>query len=676
MIGPQRGAACLATAVLLVATGCRPGARSPAPPETPAESRVETTAAAPDTKREETTSLPEGEPVVAITHAGLLRSLEEQGLDLCSRFEALLGPALMRPDQMPEARPVSCTNAALPSRAWGALAGRVVGELARVRRADPAAGVDVARFSHRLFDERWLGAPNARFDLVGVSQRLDRIPFEAGSCGEVRLLYRLSYVEETAGESVTSRLPMTLALEYRMRPDDTDASSRSPCQELARSWHTTLHPSDPALAAPLLSGPLAPRALGPAHVLRVVLNVQTVRWPSTVRGDLGGHAEYLLAAFHWDDERGRLLPEPLENTPDVPALTADPKRKGELKRWLLEHVDAIDAGAVQIPARFLATSALSVSPRGMTRRANRPFRTLFSPADFAGETFGGTYVRSPEGLLRRLDDLSCVGCHQSRSVAGFHWLGEDGPEVSAGNALVSPVSPHVEDELQRRRALTRALARGERADFVRPPAEANREAGYGSRCGLGDASFSDWTCAPGLTCVPYDVAPGERTVLGTCLPEQPEAGDPCELGHGVPHVDPHKDRIAFQGLGPCAEGAVCNRSVVGFPGGMCTSHCADASDHVRCGPLAVLAPFNACLARGEPFPRCLERHVRPVGLRACSRSSPCREDYICARAQADNPEAGVCLPPYFLFQLRVDGHSPARAKSLERADSSAPAARH
>jgi hypothetical protein len=519
--------------------------------------------------------------------------------------------------------------------------------------------VDVARFSHRLFDERWLTAENARFELVGVSQRLDRMPFTEGACGEVRLLYRLSYVQTIAGESVTSRLPLTLALEYRMGPSPTAASSPAPCQQVARTWHSKLELDDPALAAPLVAGPLASSQLGPDQLLRLVLNVQTVRWPSTVRGDLGGHAEYLLAAFRWNDQRARMEPEPLENTPDVPALAADPRRKSELKSWLLEHLEEIDAGTVEIPARFLATTALSVSPRGLTRRANRPFRTLFSPTEFAEFAFDGKHVRSPEGLLRRLDDLTCAGCHQSRSVAGFHWLGEDGPEVSPGNALVGPVSPHVDDEVPRRRELTRTLAQGRVADFVRPPAEASRTGGYGSRCGLGDASFIDWTCAPGLTCKPYDVAPDERAVVGTCLPPQPEAGDPCELGQAVPHVDPHKDRVTFQGLGSCSEGAVCNRSVVGFPGGMCTSHCADASPLVRCGPLAVLAPFNACLARGEPFPRCLAEHVRPVGLRACSPSASCREDYICARASADDPRAGVCLPPYFLFQLRVDGHAAA-----------------
>lgn len=31
-----------------------------------------------------------------------------------------------------------------------------------------------------------------------------------------------------------------------------------------------------------------------------------------------------------------------------------------------------------------------------------------------------------------------------------------------------------------------------------------------------------------------------------------------------------------------------------------------------------------------------------------------RDDYICARTPDGN---GACIPPYFLFQLRVDGHA-------------------
>jgi hypothetical protein len=102
---------------------------------------------------------------------------------------------------------------------------------------------------------------------------------------------------------------------------------------------------------------------------------------------------------------------------------------------------------------------------------------------------------------------------------------------------------------------------------------------------------------------------------------------------------------------------VCNRSRVGFPGGMCTAAC-DAPG-ARCGAIAVLDPFNACVARGDSFLSCIRGNVRPAGLRACNEQRACRSDYVCARASQTEHEAaeGVCLPPYFVFQLRVDGHS-------------------
>jgi hypothetical protein len=85
---------------------------------------------------------------------------------------------------------------------------------------------------------------------------------------------------------------------------------------------------------------------------------------------------------------------------------------------------------------------------------------------------------------------------------------------------------------------------------------------------------------------------------------------------------------------------------------MCTEDCGALSGTARCGAIAVLEPFNACVARGEPFFECLQHHARPAGLRACSEAEPCRDDYVCARTAT----GGACIPPYFLFQLRVDGH--------------------
>eukprot|EP01035_Chromulina_nebulosa_P014772 gene14772-biopygen12585 len=78
---------------------------------------------------------------------------------------------------------------------------------------------------------------------------------------------------------------------------------------------------------------------------------------------------------------------------------------------------------------------------------------------------------------------------------------------------------------------------------------------------------------------------------------------------------------------------------------------------ISCGGIAILSDFNSCLAAKKPFGECLARHTRPGNLRSCSAQQPCRDDYICAQAEGQPEGRGACIPPYFLFQMRVDGHS-------------------
>jgi hypothetical protein len=340
----------------------------------------------------------------------------------------------------------------------------------------------------------------------------------------------------------------------------------------------------------------------------------------------------------------------LENTID-PADFRTPQRQAELVRWLAENAARVDDGTALLPAKFLAKRALSVTPRGLSRLANRPFSAALTPNAFSGQDFtAGRFVKSAAGLLRRLDQLSCQGCHEARSVAGFHLLGEDMANDPVENALALPVSPHVAGDLRRRERIAMLASSGDMADLAVPFAERpSRDGGYGAPCGLGpDASFADWSCDGGLKCTASETRPGDP--IGLCQPAARQVGDGCELGAVTPSVDGRRDRMGLVSVEPCP-GMVCNRSSVGFPGGMCTADCTLPG--ATCGAIAILDSFNACLARGESFLACIRGNTSRAGLRACDIDRPCRDDYVCARSA----QGGVCLPPYFVFQLRVDGHS-------------------
>lgn len=526
-------------------------------------------------------------------------------------------------------------------------------ELRAIEARDPQAGVSVARFSHRLFDRRFLDLESARFRLIAVSNRVDRRPFSPKFCGETRLVYRLEYDTSDGPAS----LPFTWVAEFHGPSPDSGG-----CAHALDGWRVP-DGDDASRAAFLLGehGALAPRSLDRNHLLQFAVNFQTVRWPSAVRPDLGGHAEYLLRAFSWNENFTRLVPRPLENTPDLERLGRDAALRARFEKWLAASstLSAAERGVALLPDEFAAKRALSVSPRGLSRLQNRPFSSAAAILSLAPKLTDESSFGSPEAYLRRLDESSCNGCHQAHSIAGFHLLGDDLPDAPVGTALAASRSPHLTGELERRESLFAAWSTGPSArvdELERVPFSSRTQPRglFGASCGLPDAvaPFDEWSCDAGLTCQPYDLPAAEKTRVGVCLPNRPSVGAPCEFAPLTTTPDPLRDRGSASSRLSCADGQICNRNAVGFPGGMCTASCNSTAPDVRCGPIAVLDPFNACLARREPFVTCLAEHTRPSGLRACSEDAPCRDDYACVRASS----GGVCVPPYFLFQLRVDGH--------------------
>jgi hypothetical protein len=499
---------------------------------------------------------------------------------------------------------------AAASARYSSLADTIAGDIADVARAHPGAGVGVRGHTDRLFDARWLRSPQTRLELVGIAPRLDRarLPHD---CGDVRLLYRLAYDATVGSERISSRLPMTVSVSLAPRPNDTAHG----CRADATGWRAPESIADDAAAVArwlVGEGALA-GALEPSRVTLVLTNAQVLRIPASAQPLLGGHAEYHLRAFAIGPS-GDLVETPLENTPDVPRIRADRAQRDALLAWLRDPatLDQIDRGVHRVPAHLLARRASSYSPFGLDRPANRSFARLLAIDELAALPLDAREtIATPAALLRRLDEATCQGCHQLRSVAGFHLVGVDPPDAPAGAALAVAYSPLLAAERARRHLLIETTAAGASPDFARPPAPAER--------------------SPGIP---------------------PRIGEACEVGMVRSSArGPERDTIANKRRLSCGAGLSCTAQRGGFPGGMCQARCDALPDGAVCGVIAV-HPFNDCLGSGAPFSTCIE-HVRAIGLARCSDELPCRDDYVCARTPASD---GACVPPYFLFQMRVDGH--------------------
>lgn len=533
--------------------------------------------------------------------------------------------------------------AALPG--WKSIVDVLRADLAEVKRVHPLAKV-TSIDGFRLFDERFLASKELRFELVGVFNRLDRKAFYPDTCGEIRFVYRLRYDTEQGGAPMGSRLPMTVNAVFVLTRGERG------CADVARSWQTQSVLESNALTAWLVAeGPLSSRARARWSLKSVETNLQTFRIQSSVNVSTAGHIEYSLRVFHATDaERTAFVPGTLENMPDVDALSRDAALRAELLAYLKrpETLAAADRGTIRLPDRFLAKRATSISPRGLARSGNRPFRSLFAASDFHDVALASfRSIGSGAALLRRLDGASCTGCHQSRTLAGFHHLGIDdaGPR---GFTLADGMSPHLMSDLERRRDYTEKLAGGSAPDEFRPvPERQGTGRGFGAPCGLGDAGFAEWTCDAGLSCRKQ-----EDEEIGVCA-GAPDIGSACEYGSMLPGTKPHRDRIADLSKHACGPEQSCVTNFSGFPQGTCSAACDHIGAAGACADFLDVDGFQNCLRGRRPFDACAREHVFDTGLRACDAEHPCRQDYVCAKT-SKGPNA--CVPPYFVYQLRLDGY--------------------
>lgn len=557
------------------------------------------------------------------------------------------------------------------------------------KKADKEAGVGTG-YSKRLFDVKNLSTSRARFVLVGLVNRQDKEFKSPDTCGEMRLIYRLAYNVKVDDEDVSSRLPMTINVILHAKKS-TDKTLT--CAQIATRWLNMYSTGDlnnmedetkikAAVTALVSTDSFLDKTRYTKSFLKALeINLQVIRTPAVVRPDFGANSDYLLRHFKWIESKNSFEVDYLENQIDKERIAKSPELLFKLQKIIKENVKAINDGTYIFPQEFLTKKALSLAPSGLKRIENRPFsnlitRDMIDKMDIAWESLDR--IKSTTGLLRRLNDLSCTGCHQTKSVAGFHFSGKDPQGKYPGNSAFMPASPHFYGDLPRRFTVLDNISKSQIANYARGFAERPDDQvalnklngsgllnGWGSHCSItDDATFKNWTCAAGLVCDNVLTSTYDKHV-GVCVSaNDQEVGQPCEKGR-ITYDDPKngkytrdetlnlKDTDHFL----CSpQSATPGASTGGFPAGSIRrKDCSNMSSVEVCGVLpAGKSGFNQCISGSKNFLKCLREYRADVGLRACDQYRTCRDDYICA--ESNTPGVGACLPPYFLFQFRVDGH--------------------
>jgi hypothetical protein len=406
-------------------------------------------------------------------------------------------------------------------------------------------------YDWQLFDRELLYSGRARFVLAGIVNRMDRAYVSPKTCGEVRLIYRLTRLDQApVGETANSpRLPMTLNVILRAKGDKTAASGGSvmTCKEIAQRWLASAEwPETGAdLANRLMSsgGPL--EHIEPADIDRIETNLQIAHAPKSAVRDF--RTDYLMKVFRYNARARAFEESPMENQIDRERILSDDTLKANFKTWLLDpkNFGELDRGTILIPDEFLAKSVIAPTPVGFVSSDLQPAfglvqgegdHPVFTEKDVVGalEKSAATLqnIQSVAGFARRLNDIGCGGCHQTRGIGGFHFPGVDWMAAKPSNSTVVPASPHFFGDQVRRRDILTALGDERPPDFSRGFASRPQtrgstdlagteyEDGWGSHCyeqrdneAENDKSFRAWTCAEGLSC--QIASPATR--MGMCF---------------------------------------------------------------------------------------------------------------------------------------------------------------
>jgi hypothetical protein len=392
-------------------------------------------------------------------------------------------------------------------------------------------------FDFQLFDRALLYSAETRFVLAGIVNRMDRTYVAEASCGEIRLIYRLTRMNKAAGDDASPpRLPMTLNVVLKAKGEGSPIT----CPEIANRWLAASIGGTPSVK----DGPLD--LISHENIDRIETNLQIAHAPKSAVRDF--RTDYLLKVFRYDRDARVFAESPMENQIDRARLLADDGLKREFRAWLLDPINlaAFDRGTALIPEKFLANGAIAPTPVGFDPSDLEPEFGLmqgegavFSEADVVAALKKAVEsgvklqnIRSPAGFERRLNDVTCSGCHQTRGIGGFHFPGVDWMAEKPSNSTVVPASPHFFGDQIRRRDILVSLRDGKPPDYSRgfasrPQLRGSTELagtnyydGWGAHCYVqgkpatsNDGSFRDWTCAEGLTCQ----AAGKISRIGMCF---------------------------------------------------------------------------------------------------------------------------------------------------------------
>lgn len=381
----------------------------------------------------------------------------------------------------------------------------------------------------QMFDRAALYSSDTRFILAGIVNRMDRAYKAPEACGEIRLIYRpiARYGQRAKGVVVSSRLPITVNVVLNVR-NPNDASS---CADIARRWLALGEGGATGLTA---KGGALEFAL-PDHIARVETNIQ-IAHASANPNDFDARADYLMKVFDFDAALRSFTESAMENQIDRDRILADPALANDFRQWLLApgNFTALDRGVILIPDKYLAKRAIVTTPAAAsnTQGIFEDREIVETLAKFVAKNAELQNIKSPAGFERRLNDVTCAGCHQTRAVGGFHFPGIDWSGDVPG-FVVTPASPHFFGDQQRRRDILTSFRDGQPPDFsrgfsARPQTRRSDGLqgttyldGWGAHCYAGaqtDKSFSSWTCAGNLSC---QMPQGGGTPIraGLCFPE-------------------------------------------------------------------------------------------------------------------------------------------------------------